>query len=52
MGFPVVGQGGRADVDGANHFGPVVVTSVDEVDGSIDLPAIEQLARKYILQES
>lgn len=51
LGYPVVGPGGQTDVNLADYYGPLVITSVDNDDGSIDVPAIEQLARKYILQE-
>jgi exodeoxyribonuclease V alpha subunit len=51
MGIPVVGEGAE---DGRNvdpGISPLVITSRDGDDGSIDAQKIEQLARKYILLE-
>jgi len=50
MGIPVVGDG----ADGAEvepGVSPLVITSRDGDDGSINVPRIEALARKYILLE-
>jgi ATP-dependent exoDNAse (exonuclease V) alpha subunit len=51
MGIPVVGDGARDGVDVKAGNSPLVITSRDGADGSIDVPRIEALARKYILLE-
>ncbi|MFQ5421275.1 MAG: ATP-dependent RecD-like DNA helicase, partial [Anaerolineae bacterium] len=51
MGFPVVGPGGRDGLDLDDYYGPIVITSAESEDGGIDVPAITQMARRYILQE-
>lgn len=51
LGYPVVGPGGNSSADLAGYYGPVVITSAENDDGGIDVPALKQLARKYILQE-
>jgi len=51
MGIPVVGDGARDGVDMKPGTSPLVITSRDGADGSIDVPRIEALARKYVLLE-
>jgi hypothetical protein len=51
MGIPVVGDGALADRDVEPGTSPLVITSRDGDDGSIDAQRIEHLARKYILLE-
>jgi hypothetical protein len=51
MGIPVVGDGIDDDLQVEPGEFPVVITSRDGEDGSIDSKRIEQLIRKYILLE-
>lgn len=51
MGFPVVGPGGGNNVDLTSYYGPIVITSAENEEGGIDVPSLEQLARRYILRE-
>ncbi|MBE9479366.1 MAG: hypothetical protein IMY80_05315, partial [Chloroflexi bacterium] len=51
MGIPVVGDGARSEFDVEPGTAPLVITSRDGDDGSIDQQQIEMLARKYILLE-
>jgi ATP-dependent exoDNAse (exonuclease V) alpha subunit len=51
MGIPVVGSGAAPGCDVEPGMSPLVITSRDGDDGSIDQQRIEALARKYILLE-
>ncbi|RRR72400.1 MAG: exodeoxyribonuclease V [Candidatus Viridilinea halotolerans] len=51
MGIPVVGPGAAEDLQVEPGTFPVVITSRDGDDGSIDAQEIERLARRYILLE-
>ena len=51
MGFPVVGPGGQGEPSLDDYYGPIVITSTENEDGGIDVTTIEQIARKYILQQ-
>ncbi len=51
MGIPVVGPGAVPDRQVDPGTFPIVITSRDGNDGSIDAQAIERLARRYILLE-
>jgi hypothetical protein len=51
MGIPVVGDGAKSKQALESGIAPVVITSQDGEDGSIDAQRIEALARKYILLE-
>jgi hypothetical protein len=51
MGIPVVGDGARPGFDVEPGVSPLVITSRDGDDGSIDQQRIEVLARKYVLLE-
>jgi exodeoxyribonuclease V alpha subunit len=51
MGIPVVGDGARDGVDVEPGTSPLVITSRDGDDGSINQQRIEELAQKYILLE-
>jgi exodeoxyribonuclease V alpha subunit len=52
MGIPVVGDGARPGFDVEPGVSPLVITSCDGDDGSIDQQRIEALARRYILLEA
>jgi exodeoxyribonuclease V alpha subunit len=49
LGIPVVGPGGDGQELSDDHYGPLVITSVDDAQGGIDVPVLKQLVRKYIL---
>jgi exodeoxyribonuclease V alpha subunit len=51
MGIPVAGDGARTGFDMEPGISPLVITSRDGDDGSIDQQRIEALARRYILLE-
>ena len=51
LGIPVVGDGARPGFDVEPGTTPLVITSRDGDNGSIDVPHIEALARRYILLE-
>jgi len=52
MAIPVVGDGALPDRDVEPGISPLVITSRDGEDGSIDAQRIERLARRYILLEN
>ncbi|HDQ70555.1 MAG TPA: hypothetical protein ENN19_00480 [Chloroflexi bacterium] len=52
MGIPVVGDGARTEFDVEPGISPLVITSRDGDDGSIDQQRIEALARKNILLDN
>lgn len=51
MGYRVVGPGGNPVPDASQLRPPLVITSRDGEDGSIDAQEIRRMARKYILLE-
>lgn len=51
MGIPVVGSDAKDDQEVTPGASPLVITSADAEDGSINAQEIERLARQYILLE-